>query len=63
MNGLRKKEIVIGLLTLLILVVGILSVVYFIEEPGYLPKISSHEAAIYRGGLFQLIMALLYLQI
>jgi hypothetical protein len=57
----RKKEWLIGILYLLIFVAGILSVVYFLEEPGYLSKISSHEDAIYRGGLFQLIMALFYL--
>lgn len=57
----RKKEWLIGILYLLIFAAGILSVVYFLEEPGYLSKISSQEDAIYRGALFQLLMALFYL--
>jgi len=58
MNSNRKIAIIAGVLIIVGMVVGVLSVVSVIEEPDYLIKVSANENQVIIGALFVLIMGL-----
>ena len=63
MNSNRNTAIYTGLLYIFILIAGILSIVYVIEEPDYLTKVCEHENQVLLGAFFQLLMAPAYIGI
>ena len=63
MNANRKTAIFTGLLYLIVLVAGILSIVYVIEKPDYLTKVSENANQIFLGAFFQLVMVPAYIGI
>ena len=63
MNSNRNTAIYTGLLYIFILIVGILSIVYVIEEPDYLTKVCEHKNQVLLGAFFQLLMAPAYIGI
>jgi len=62
-NSNRKTAIFIGVLYLVVFAVGILSVVYVIEEPDYLTVVSKNANQVLFGAFFQLFMAPAYVAI
>ncbi|MCT4581071.1 MAG: DUF4386 domain-containing protein [Flavobacteriales bacterium] len=63
MNGIKKKSIAIGVLLILSIVVGILSVDAVIDEPNNLPAISKNATPILIRALMQFILAVIYASI
>ena len=63
MNKNRKLAVYIGLLYIIVLVTGILSIVYVIEKPDYLTKVSENANQVFLGAFFQLIMVPAYMGI
>ncbi len=58
MTNSRNKAI--GILMMLIFVTGIFSIVYVLESPDYLVNLPNHIHELYIGGIFQLVMVVLY---
>ena len=61
MNTNRKTAIIAGVLIIIGMVAGVLSVVYVIEEPDYLIKVSANEIQVLIGAFFQFIMIPAYI--
>jgi Domain of unknown function (DUF4386) len=60
MNSYRKISTVAGLLFILGIVAGLLSVVPVVDDPDYLTEISQNEGQLLTGALFQFVMAVIY---
>ena len=56
MNTHRRATMIAGVLILMSIIFGVLSVVPAIEEPDYLVRISEHEHQIIGGAFFQFLM-------
>ncbi len=56
MNPNRKTAIIAGVLIILGIVAGVLSVVYVIEEPNYLLQVAANEGQVLTGAFFQFMM-------
>jgi len=63
MNPTRKAATIAGLLYLIGMIAGILSIAYDIDDPGYLIKASSNADAVIRAAFFHLLMAPAYVGI
>ena len=61
MNINRKTAIIAGVLIIMGMVAGALSVVYVIEEPDYLIQVSANELQVLTGAFFQFIMIPAYI--
>ncbi len=60
MNSQRKISTVAGLLFILAIIAGILSVVPVADGPDYLSEIANSETQLYVGAFFQFLMAAIY---
>ena len=61
MNANRKAAIIAGVLIIVGMVAGVLSVVYVIEEPDYLIQASANERQVLTGAFFQFMMIPAYI--
>jgi hypothetical protein len=61
MNPNRKTAIIAGVLIILGMVAGVLSVVYVIEEPDYLLQVAANEGQVLTGAFFQFMMIPAYI--
>ncbi len=61
MNRNRKIAFIVGTLTILATVAGVLSVVPAIDDADFLIRVSEHTSAVRLGALFQFIMAVAYI--
>ena len=61
MNSNRKIAIVAGILIILGMLAGMLSIVPSVESPDYLTKVSAYQNQVLIGALFQFTLVPIYL--
>ena len=61
MNSVRRKEIVAGILIIIGMIAGILSIVPSVESPDYLTEVAANQNQVLTGAFFQFMLLPIYI--